>query len=70
MQLRQDENKTREHLKYTYNVKLMNVHEVYNSFSVNHNEVLQRKNFFVLKQTVRMQNKNIIIKNFNLHHFS
>ena len=24
----------------------MNVHEIYNSFSVNHNEILQRKSFF------------------------
>ena len=31
----------------------MNVHEVYNLFSINHNEILQKKNFFILKQIVR-----------------
>ena len=48
---------------------LMNIHDVYNLSSVNHNKILKKENFFALKQTLRMQNKNIIINNFNLHHF-
>ena len=45
----------------------MNVYELYNSFLVNYNEILQKEIF--LKQTVRMQSESVIIKNFNLHHF-
>ena len=66
MQLRQRENKTRENSEYIYNVKSMNVHKMYNLFSINHNEILQKKNFFVLKQTVRMQSESVIIKKFQL----
>ena len=46
----------------------MNVHEVYNSSSINHNEILKKRSFFALKQTLRMQNENVIINDFNLHH--
>ena len=46
----------------------MNIHEIYNSSSINHNEILLKKNFFVVKQTLRMQNKNVVINNFNLYH--
>ena len=69
LQLQQRENKIQKNLKYIHNVKSMNVYEIYNSLSVSYNEILQRKSFFALKQTVRMQNKNVIIKNFNLHYF-
>ena len=47
----------------------MNIHDVYNFSSINHNEISKKENFFALKQTLRMQNKNVIINNFNLHHF-
>ena len=46
----------------------MNIHDVYNFSSINHNEILKKENFFALKQTLRMQSKNIIINIFNLHH--
>ena len=68
MQLQQCENKSRKNLKYTHNVKSINVHEMYNLLSVNHNEILQKKSFFVLKQTVRMQSESVIIINFNLYY--
>ena len=29
----------------------------------------KKKSFFALKQTLRMQSENVIINNFNLHHF-
>ena len=48
---------------------LLNVYDEYNFSSINHNEILKKESFFVLKQTLRMQNKNIIINEFNLHHF-
>ena len=47
----------------------MNIHDVYNFSSINHNKILKKENFFVLKQTLRMQSENVIINNFNLHHF-
>ena len=47
----------------------MNIHDVYNSSSVSYNEILKKENLFALKQTLRMQNKNVIINDFNLHHF-
>ena len=46
----------------------MNIHDVYNSSSINYNEISEKENFFMLKQTLRMQNENVIINNFNLHH--
>ena len=47
----------------------INIHDVYNSSSINHNKILKKESFFVLKQTLCMQNKNIIINDFNLHYF-
>ena len=54
------------------NIKInsMNIYEVYNLSSINHNKILLKKSFFDLKQALRMQNKNIVINNFNLHYFS
>ena len=46
----------------------MNVYKIYNTFLINYNKIML-KIFFILTQTLRMQNKNVIIKNFNLHHF-
>ena len=46
----------------------MNIHKIYNSLSVNYNKILSRKSLFILKQTLRMLNKNIIINDFNLHY--
>ena len=47
----------------------MNIHDIYNFSLINLNEILKKENFFSLKQTLRMQNENIIINDFNLHHF-
>ena len=49
-------------------MNLMNIHDVYNFSLTNHNKISKKENFFVLKQTLRMQNKSVIINNFNLHH--
>ena len=42
---------------------------MYNSFSISYNKILQKKNFLVLKQIVRMQSESVIIKNLNLYYF-
>ena len=47
----------------------MNILKVYNSSSINHNKVLSKKSFFIIKQAMRMQNKNVVINNFNLYYF-
>ena len=46
----------------------INIHDIYNLSSINHNEILKKENFFALKQTLCMQNKNVIMNDFNLHH--
>ena len=50
-------------------MNLMNIHDVYNFSSINYNEVSKKNFFFALKQTLRMQSENVIINDFNLHHF-
>ena len=42
---------------------------MYNFSSINYNEISLKKSLFVLKQTLRMSNKNVIVNNFNLHYF-
>ena len=42
---------------------------MYNLFLISHNKITQKENYLALKQTLRMKNKSIIIKDFNLHHF-
>ena len=48
---------------------LMNIHDVYNSSSINCNKILKKETFLALKQTLCMQNENVIINDFNLHYF-
>ena len=52
-----------------HKIYLINIHEMYNFSSINYNEILSRKSLFVLKQTLRISEKNVIVNNFNLHHF-
>ena len=47
----------------------MNIHDVYNPSSANHNEILKKESFFALKQALRMQNESVIVNDFNLHYF-
>ena len=47
----------------------INIYKVYNLFSGNHNEISSKKKIFILKQALRMQKKNVVMNNFNLHHF-
>ena len=47
----------------------MNIYKVYSLSLINHNKILLKENFFILKQALRMQSKNIIINDFNLYYF-
>ena len=47
---------------------LINIYNIYNFLSISHNKILKKKSFFALKQTLRMQNRNIIMNNFNLYY--
>ena len=53
----------------THKICSMNIHEIYDFSLVNYNEILLKENLFVLKQTLRVSNKNVVINSFNLHHF-
>ena len=53
----------------THEICLMNIHEIYNFLLINYNKILSKENLFVLKQALRMLNENIIVNDFNLHHF-
>ena len=46
----------------------INIHDVYNPSSANHNEISKKKSFLALKQALCMQSENVIMNNFNLHH--
>ena len=46
----------------------INIYDVYNSSSINYNKILKKENFFTLKQMLCMQNENVKMKDFNLHH--
>ena len=47
---------------------MINIHEIYNSSFANHTETTNLNNLSTLKQILRMQNENIIVDDFNLHH--
>ena len=40
---------------------LINIHDVYNLLSINHNETLKKESFFMLKQIVRLL-KSLCVK--------
>ena len=69
LQLRSQDEKFSQDSMNTHKICLMNIHEMYNSSSVNYNEVSSRKSLLVLKQTLSMLNENVIMNDFNLHHF-
>jgi transposase-like protein len=48
---------------------LVNVYNVYNLSLNNYNNIINKNNLNAIKQILRMQNKSIIIRNFNLHYF-
>jgi len=48
---------------------LVNIYNVYSLFFDNYNNIINKDSLNAMKQTLRIQNKNVIIKNFNLHYF-
>ena len=48
---------------------LVNVYNVYNLSFDNYNNIINKDDFNAIKQTLRMQSENVIIRNFNLHYF-
>ena len=69
LQLRRQSEKSSQDSMNTHEICSMNIHEMYNFSSINYNEISSRKSLFVLKQTLRMSNENVIMNDFNLHHF-
>ena len=69
LQLRRQSEKFSQDLMNTHEICLMNIHKMYNFSSINYNEVSSKENLFVLKQTLRISNENVIVNDFNLHHF-
>ena len=49
LQLRQQSKKFSLNLMNTYEICSINIYEMYNSLSINYNEILLKKNLFVLK---------------------
>ena len=47
----------------------INIHKMYNFLLINYNEISLKENLFILKQTLRMLNKNVIVNDFNLYYF-
>ena len=48
--------------------KSIHIHETYNSSFKNHETTHDKKNFSMIKQALKMQKKNILMRDFNLHH--
>jgi len=52
-------------IKYNF----VNVYNVYNLFFNNYNNIINKDNLNAIEQTLRIQDENIIIRNFNLYYF-
>jgi hypothetical protein len=47
----------------------INIYNVYNSSINSYNKIIDKNNLLAIKLTLRMQDRNIIIRNFNLYYF-
>jgi len=47
----------------------INIYNVYNSSINSYNKIINKNNLLAIKLTLRMQDRNIIIRNFNLYYF-
>ncbi len=47
---------------------IVNVYDVYNLSLNNYNNIINKDNLNVIEQVLRMQDKNVIIKDFNLYY--
>jgi len=47
----------------------INIYNVYNSSINSYNKIIDKNNLLAIKLTLRMQDRNIIIRNLNLYYF-
>jgi hypothetical protein len=47
----------------------INIYNIYNLSLDSYNNIINKNNLNAIKQALRMQNKSVIIKDFNLHYF-
>ncbi len=50
--------------------KVIHIHEVYNSSLRNHEIIHEKENLSDIKKTLHMLKENILVEDFNLHHFT
>jgi len=50
-------------------INFINIYNVYNSSINSYNKIINKNNLLAIKLTLRMQDRNIIIRNFNLYYF-
>ncbi len=50
--------------------KVIHIHEAYNSSLRNHEVIHEKESFSNIKKTLHMSRKYILVKDFNLHHFT
>jgi len=50
--------------------KAIHIHEAYNSSLRNHKIIHEKENLSNIKKTLHMSKENILVKDFNLHHFT
>ncbi len=50
--------------------KVIHIHEAYNSSFRNHEIIHEKENLSDIKKTLHMLRENILVKDFNLHHFT
>ena len=68
LQLRPQDEEFSQDSMNTHEICSMNIYEMYNSSSINYNEVSSKGNLPVLKQALSMSNESVIVSDFNLHH--
>jgi len=50
--------------------KVIHIHEVYNSSLRDHEIIHEKENLSNIKKTLHMSKESILVKDFNLHHFT
>jgi len=50
--------------------KVIHIHEAYNSSLRDHEIIYEKENLSNIEKTLHMLKENILVKNFNLHHFT
>jgi len=50
--------------------KVIHIHEAYNSLLRDHEIIHEKKNLLNIEKTLHMSKESILVKDFNLHHFT